>query len=330
MADALRVDTAAESAISDTVAIVGCGLIGQAWAVVFLRGGCSVRLYDANPDVACAAPAAISKRLEELDAAGLLSEKGTDELLSELLVCDTLQDTVQYADYVQENGPETLEIKAKLTQAVDAYAAAGVAIGSSTSGIPTSRYASDVPGRNRCLVAHPINPPHLIPAVEIVPAPFTDYETTDCVMRLMERVGQTPIRLEAEIDGFLVNRLQGALLTEAFQLLEQGIATADGIDKAICDGLGLRWALMGPFQTIHLNAPGGIGHYVDRYGPMYKDMFASASSEPDWAAALAAGLEETLCTRFPVRDLPRLQAERDTALAALMAYKQGHSSKMKI
>ena len=300
------------------IAIIGCGLIGQAWAVVFVRAGYEVALFDQDIAVARAAPAAITERLVDLEKAGLLSPSQMETVQTRVLVSDKLEHALKNAFYVQENTAENLQVKARVTAEIDAALAPDVPIGSSTSGIPASSYANEVSGRSRCIVAHPINPPHLVPAVEIVPAPFTAPEVTEKVRELMQQVGQSAIVLQKEVDGFVVNRLQGALLREAFDLLAKGIASADGIDRAISDGLGLRWALMGPFQTIHLNAPEGVAQYVQRYGPMYQEMFANSGEQRDWDNIVTSGLEDDLLARFPLDRLQEAQSERDTRLMSLL------------
>lgn len=303
------------------VAIVGCGLIGQAWAVVFLRSGFRVALFDADHAACMRAWSGVVERLKELAAHGLLNRSRIEELAENLKVEDGLEAALGGAAYVQENGPEDLDIKSALTAELDRHARPDVPIGSSTSGIPASQYSIDVPGRHRCLVVHPINPPHLVPAVEIVPSPWTDSDVTTRVLDLMKATHQTPILLDKEIDGFVVNRLQGALLSEAFRLLGQGVASAEDIDKAVSDGLGLRWSIIGPFETIHLNAPGGVAQYVERYGPMYREMFRHDIPPEDWSAALEDGLERGLCARHPISNLAQSQADRDSALMALLAHR---------
>ena len=180
-------------------------------------------------------------------------------------------------------------------------------------------YASGVKGKYRCLVAHPINPPHLIPAVEIVPAPFTNESITRAVKKIITSIDKEPLELKKEISGFVVNRLQGALLCEAFNLVKEGIASAEDIDKAISEGLGLRWSFMGPFQTIHLNAPEGIAGYVKRYEKMYKEMFTKPDIE--WASILKLGLEEELVNLYKLCENEKYEKDRDNKLAEIILHK---------
>ncbi len=129
---------------------------------------------------------------------------------------------------------------------------------SSTSAIVASRFTEKLPGRARCLVGHPVNPPHLVPLVELCGAPWTSPEAIDRARAIYREIGQVPVTINREINGFVLNRLQGALLAEAFRLVGEGYISAEDLDHTVKDGLGLRWSFLGPFETIELNAPGGI------------------------------------------------------------------------
>ncbi|MDA9610033.1 3-hydroxyacyl-CoA dehydrogenase, partial [Paracoccaceae bacterium] len=271
------------------VALIGCGLIGQSWAISFLSAGFDVSLFDPVKGVTKKAKEKIKAKLSVLQNYGLLKNKNISDYLDRIHLTQDLLHAVEGSIYVQESGPEDLDIKKELTKRIDAATPDDIPIASSTSGIPTSFYASDIPGQYRCLVAHPINPPHLIQAVEIVPAPFTDETITRAVKKIITAIGKEPLALKKEIPGFVVNRLQGALLNEAFNLVKEGISSAEDIDKAISEGLGLRWSFMGPFQTIHLNAPEGIAGYVKRYEKMYRDIFNKTDIE--WSSVVNRGLE---------------------------------------
>ena len=142
----------------------------------------------------------------------------------------------------------------------------------------------------------------------------------------MQTCGRETIVLSKEIDGFVVNRLQGALLEEAFKLVGSGIVSGADLDKAICDGLGLRWSFMGPMQTIHLNAPEGVEQYVERYGTMYRDFGLGSYDEVDWKEVVESALKVKLETLIPVADIPTKQAERDRKLMALLRHKAREQS----
>jgi L-gulonate 3-dehydrogenase len=301
------------------VAIIGCGLIGQSWAVNFLSSGFSVSLFDPIEGVVEAAKKEIKEKLDVLKTNGLINDGNLPNYSDKIFLARSLPEVVQDVIYVQESGPEDLYIKKKLTQNIDKVTQEHIPIASSTSGIPASSYAADVPGQSRCIVAHPINPPHLIPAVEIIPAPFTSKIITETVKKIICSMGKQPIELKKEIPGFIVNRLQGALLIEAFNLVKDGIASAQEIDRAISEGLGLRWAIMGPFKTIHLNAPEGIKGYVERYENMYQDMFKS--SDLNWAELIKDGLETDLLKLYPLEEREEQEEQRNSKLMQLISHK---------
>ena len=152
-----------------------------------------------------------------------------------------------------------------------------------------------------------------------MPAPFTREGITQTVKDIMISIDKEALELKKEIPGFVVNRLQGALLYEAFNLVKEDIASAEDIDKAISEGLGLRWSFMGPFQTIHLNAPEGIAGYVKRYEKMYKEMFNKPDIE--WASVLKLGLEEELLSLYKLREREKHEKERDNKLTELILHK---------
>ena len=159
---------------------------------------------------------------------------------------------------MQENGPETAAAKRAIFADLDGAAPPAAILASSTSFIPASQFSEGLPGRARCLVGHPVNPPHLVPVVELCGAPWTAPETIARARTLYESARQAPITVNREIFGFVLNRLQGVLLAEAFRLVGEGVVSPQDLDVTLKDGLGLRWSFMGPFETIELNAPGGI------------------------------------------------------------------------
>ncbi|OYV28009.1 MAG: 3-hydroxyacyl-CoA dehydrogenase, partial [Acidocella sp. 20-61-6] len=198
----------------EKIAIVGCGLVGGSWSLVFARAGFEVVLYDPSPASVEAALGFAETAAASLAAEDLLNGQTVAAVLARLKPASRLAEAVREADYIQESAPERLEIKQGLYRELAPLAPAEAVIASSTSGLPASSFTADIPGRERCLVAHPINPPHLVPLVELVPAPWTAPETMARTEALMRRVGQAPIRLNREIAGFVVNRLQSAVLAE--------------------------------------------------------------------------------------------------------------------
>jgi len=218
--------------------------------------------------------------------------------------------------------PEVLQIKKDIFARLLAATTDNVILGTSTSGIKMSEIVSEMKGRDRCLVSHPVNPPHLVPLVEICGASFTDVKAIEFALDLMRKVNQKPIKLNKEIDGFILNRLQGALLREAFWLYEQGYADGAAIDLTISDGLGLRWSFMGPFETIDLNAPNGLADYCARYGQMYADFASNVGDVKNWSEPLVANLNAERREKLDLADIPKRTQWRDKRLMALVKHKQ--------
>lgn len=297
------------------VAIVGAGLIGRSWSALFARAGCTVRAWDAAPEVLDRFGAEIAGLCDTMAEEGLLPDR--DGALRRIHPCATLDEALSGADFVQESGPERLEVKQALFARIDAAAPAGAVIASSTSAIVPSRFTEALAGRHRCLVGHPVNPPHLVPVVELCPAPWTAAETLDRAEALYRRIGQVPVRLRAEREGFVLNRLQGALLAEALRLLGEGVVSVEGLDATIRDGLGLRWALMGPIETIDLNAPGGIEDYAARYGGFYARIAADPPGPGVFSTDQARAIARTWPQDRSPASIRARQDRRDRRLAAL-------------
>src|SRR3954462_3890919 len=250
------------------VAIIGSGLIGRAWAMVFCRAGWEAAMYDAVGGVAEKALGLVAEGLNELAKHGLVDDaKGA---AARVRAAKSIADAVDGASYVQENVPETVEAKRAIFAELDAISNPDAILASSTSAIVASLFTENLKGRARCLVAHPVNPPHLVPIVELVGAPWTAPETIARAKQVYESVKQVPIVVRQEIEGFILNRLQGALLAEAFRLVGEGYVSPQDLDKTIKGGLGLRWSFMGPFATIELKPPGGIADYCARSPGFYK------------------------------------------------------------
>lgn len=307
-----------------SIAIVGAGIVGCGWAISFARGGHDVRLFDAEPSVLGAALTQIGDLVSDLCAHDLLNGQDPSDVMGRIQTTADLAHALDGAAYVQECTPEKVEAKKEVFAALDAAAGDDAVLASSSTAILPSRFTENLPGRHRCLVAHPINPPYLIPAVEIVPAPWTDADVVERTTALMRGCGQAPIVMKKEAEGFVMNCLQGALLHEAFRLVAEGYATAEDVDTGIRDGLGLRWSFMGPFETIDLNAPGGIRDYVGRYGPAY-ERIAEDQHPVSWGGELLNDLERDRAERLPRDQLSERQRWRDRKLMALVAHKRSGS-----
>ncbi len=303
-----------------TVAIVGAGLIGRAWAVVFARAGWAVRLTDPHGPTLDAAPGLIRDELHALHAHGLVDDpEGSAARVS---VATGLADAVTPADFVQENGPETVEAKQALFADLDRLARPGAVLASSTSAIVASRFTEGLPGRARCLVGHPVNPPHLVPLVELCGAPWTSPGTIERARAVYQEIGQVAVTVNREVEGFVLNRLQGALLAEAFRLVGEGVMSPEDLDETVRNGLGLRWSFLGPFGTIELNAPGGIPDYCARYTGFYKRL----ASDPAGPEVYEGANADRVIAAWPHAPSAGRQAARtrwrNERLAALAAHKR--------
>ena len=304
------------------VAIIGAGFVGRAWAISYARAGHDVTLWDEDATAPGKALTYIEALLPDLEAQDLLNGATATDLRNRMRAAATLEEAVADADYVQENTPENVEIKRAVFARLDAAAKPNAILASSTSAILPSAFTEHLPGRARSLVVHPLNPPYLIPAAEVVPAPWTDADVVARTAEFLRAAGHAPIVMKRELDGFVMNRLQGALLEEAFRLVANGHASVDDVDIGIREGLALRWSFMGPFETIDLNAPGGVRDYVERYESIYKRLNPSMQEHADWAGPVLDEIEAERRKRLPHDKLQHRQAWRDRRLMALAAHKR--------
>ncbi len=304
------------------VAIIGAGFVGRGWAICFARSGRAVRLWDPVPGAADAARLYLDGMLDDLAAASLLGGHSIDEIRDLITVAPTMAEAVNGAGHVQENAPENLDLKRRLFSELDARVAEDAVIASSTSALLPSAFTGHLGGRARCIVAHPVNPPYLIPLVEIIPAPWTDPAVVAQTTALMREIGQSPVLVQREIDGFLLNRLQAAVLDEAFRLVDGGYANAEAVDACMRDGLALRWLFMGPFETIDLNAPNGVRDYVARYQSMFQTMTNTMRHSVDWSGPVLDSIETDRRKQLPQSALPDRQIWRDRKLMELATFRQ--------
>lgn len=304
------------------VAIVGSGFIGRAWAISFARAGHDVRMWDRSPAATGGARDYIAGVLGDLAANDLLRGQAVDAVLGRITIVAEMAEALAGAVHIQENTPENLEVKRQVFALIDRLADPQTVIASSTSALLPSKFTDHLQGRHRCLVVHPINPPYLIPAAEVVPAPWTSADTVERTRAFLIDAGHAPLVMKRELDGFIMNRLQGALLEEAFRLVADGYASVEDVDIGIRDGLALRWSFMGPFETIDLNAPGGVRDYVERYQSIYSNIFPQTLRRVDWAGEVMKTVEADRRERLPRENLGERQVWRDRRLMALAAHKK--------
>ena len=303
------------------VAVIGAGLVGAGWAILFASAGVDVRIYDANASATDSALAFIGEQLRELRSFGLIRD--IEEVTKHLSVAYSLTEAVNGAAYGQESVLELVDVKRRLMEDLEQIASPDFVIGSSSSGIPSSVFTYGLKIASRVLIVHPVNPPYLVPLVELVPSPETSPTTIAFVDALMRGLKRSVIHVGKEIQGFVLNRLQAVLLREAWTLVEDGVASCEDIDKAVRDGLGWRWSFMGPFETIDLNAPAGIADYAGRHGTLFQEIARSRNHEEPWGPELIRKVEaqrrlllsqDALASRRAWRDrrLMGMAAERET------------------
>lgn len=298
-----------------TIACIGTGTVGRSWAIVFARAGHEVVLWDAQADAMTGARARIADALAAIP--------DSEAVLARIRCAAGLAEAVASAVHVQESVSERLDVKRALFAQLDALAPADAVIASSTSAIPASLFMVGLAGSARCLVAHPVNPPHLIPLVELCPSPDTAADAIARTEALMIAVGQKPIRLSREIEGFVLNRLQWALMAEAMHLVGEGYCAPQDIDRAMTDGLALRWALIGPLAVGHLNAAEGLSGYFTGLQEAIERVQASLRTDYRPSAETIARCHDALAAQLPVADMAAHQARRDDGILALRSFLQG-------
>lgn len=303
-------------------AILGSGLIGRSWAMVFSRGGHEVLLWDQDMAQVEKALAHIAATLPLMVAEGLIEDAGASR--ARIGTARSLGEALDGAGFVQENIVERAEPKQQLFAEVERLAPSDCILSSSTSAIMPSIIFGALATRDRCLVSHPLNPPHLAPIVEICGAEFTSPAVIARTRDFMAVCAMSPIIVKREIEGFILNRLQLAVLNEAFRLIAQDYVSAEDLDKTVKDGLALRWSFMGPIETIDLNAPKGVADYLERYGPTIRRVGDSQSAAAPWPASIAEKLDAQRRAAIPVEKLADATDWRDRRLMALAAHKRAH------
>jgi len=252
------------------VAVVGTGLIGSSWITLFATKGYNVKAYSRKAETRTEGLKKVQSNLDFLVEKGLLSKDDKDQALARIKVVAEISEAVKDADFVQEATAEDYEVKKTVFKEMDKYSQQSTILASSSSGLSMTEIQQVVTNKGRCIIAHPWNPPHLIPLVEIVPGKQTSEETVNKTFKFMADLGKVPVIVRKDILGFIGNRLCAALWREAVDLVIKGVATVEDVDKAVYAGPGIRWALMGPFLTYHLGGGevGGLGHFIDSISNM--------------------------------------------------------------
>lgn len=302
------------------VAIVGAGSIGVAWSIVFARAGHPVAVFDVDAHRAAQVSSAVRSRLQDLARFGLLdAHERIDDIVGRISIAPQLADVTAGAGYVQECAAESLDIKRAVFAELDGLCGTQAVLASSSSMIAASLFAAGLPGQSRCLVVHPGNPPYLLPIAEVVPAPFTAPWATERAIDLLSAAGMVPVHVRREVEGFVFNRLQGALLREAYCLVRDGVASPTDIDTVVREGLGRRWGVLGPFATSDLNTRGGVERHAAVMGPAYERMGAERGQHDPWTEDLVAAVAADLHRLQPLAKWEANVARRDRMMMALLA-----------
>lgn len=306
--------------MSKKVAVLGAGSIGVSFAVLFASNKFQVNLWDISNDSLKRARQDIRQRLGELDAANINVEP-LDSIESRIQFFDSAVDAVQDADLVQECIPEKLELKRELFQSLEADIGSDTVIASSSSAILASSMAEGLKtAYDQVIIAHPGNPPHLIPVIEIVPTEQTRRNIIDWALEIYWNAQLSPVELYKEIDGFVFNRLQGAVLREAYCLVRDGIISVEDLDTVMKDGLGRRWAFIGPFETVDLNTRGGIASHAEKMGPAYWLMGNQRGQDDPWNSELVAEVERQRRAILPLEGWEERVEWRNQKLLNFLTY----------
>jgi 3-hydroxypropionate dehydrogenase (NADP+) len=263
-----------------SVACIGAGLIGQGWATVFSTRCSKVMLQDVSESCLQNGLRQIRKNLDFMESRDLLGPGESDRAFRRIVATTRIDEALADVQYVQEAVPDRYEIKKPVFREMDRFAPEDALLASSASGLLMTEIQEAVSRPGRCVLVHPMLPVHLLPCVEIAGGKRTSPETIDRVRGFMEEMGKAPVVLNCEVPGYIVNRLQAALLREALDLVEKGVASAEDIDKAFRTGIGLRDPIMGPLLRIHL-AANGVENFFQRYADSYRNRWQSMA---DWTA----------------------------------------------
>jgi 3-hydroxyacyl-CoA dehydrogenase len=308
-----------ESKFINNIGILGTGTIGSSWAAFFASKGFRVKMYDAHRPALDSGIRKAWDNLKSLADYDLLATSKIDAALANIVGCDSFEDFCEGLDYVQESVPENYDAKNRVFRELDLRAAPDAILASSSSGLLMSEIQKNAARPDRCLIAHPFNPPHLVPLVELVPGERTDRRLIETIRLFFERLGKTPVVLKKEAPGHIANRLAAALWREAIEIVIRGIAGVEDVDKALHAGPGIRWALMGQHLIYHLGGgEGGYGYFIDHigksFGSLWKDM-ATWTEIPEGAKQV---LVDGVTASVGDRSLPEIAKWRDKKIAELL------------
>ncbi len=301
------------------VAVVGTGVIGSSWAALYLARGFEVIATDPRPDAESLLRHFIDTAWETLAVLGLSPKASPDHID----FTSDLEQAVSGAEFIQENAPDQEQVKMQLFAAIDAAAPADSIIASSSSGIAMSTIQSLCRCPQRCVIGRPLNPPHLIPLVEVVGGEKTAPEAIRRALAFYASMGKRPIHLRKEIVGGAADRMQAALHREMAYLIDQGVLDAADADAAVCWGHGLRWGVMGPHLEVQLGErqddTAGLHERIASHWKRLGDLDLT----PELRQAIGSGVLETV----QQRNFQQVARERDELLVGLLRLRERYSNR---
>ncbi|KAL4229456.1 Crystallin [Mactra antiquata] len=304
-----------------TVSIIGCGLVGQSWAVVFSTAKVKVRIYDNLPEKLEMGIESIRNKMLELEGKECLrGEISAQEAMKYIEPATTLEQCVKDSSYVQECVFEDFELKRKVFEEVEKYAPDTAILASSTGNIFASRLSDGLRMRDRLIVAHPLNPPHLVPLVEIIPAPWTNPDVVSEARSILQAAGQQPIVAKKETAGFIICRIQHTITAECFKLIKDDIISVADLDKLMPYGLGLRYAFLGALETSYLNA-NGMKHFCEMYAEPLYELQKQSGPPIKFEGETLDKIQDELEKQIPLCDIEKRRQWRDDRLAELSKLK---------
>lgn len=311
------------------VAVIGGGLIGSGWATLFAMNGYDINFYSRRAETRTEGVKEVKSNLKFLVEHGLLSKNDEKQSLERVKEVANLSNAIKDADYIQECVAEDYDIKKSIFKDLDKLSKEDAIIASSSSGLSMSEIQKVTKRPDRCIIAHPWNPPHIIPLVEIVPGEKTSKETIEKTFRFQTELGKIAVIVKKEVPGYIGNRLAAALWREAIDLVDKGVASVEDVDKALCAGPGIRWALMGPHLTYHLGGgKGGIGHFIDHIGnTTFKSIWENMAEWNYISDPMKEKLIDGIKDEIGNKSLDELAKWRDDKLIELFKVIYGYDNK---
>ncbi len=309
------------------VAMIGAGVMGSGIAQHFAQAGYEVMLFARSEETLMTARARIAKNQEAMIEAGLLSRPAAAEAISRIRTTSNLKEALRSTQFVHESVPEDLDLKRQIFASLDRHAPSEAVLSTNTSGISITAIGAATTRPERVVGLHWLNPPHLMPPVEVTRGTETSTAVVDFTCDFAHRIGRVPIRVEKDVPGFLWVRLQLALIREAVHLIEEGIASPEAVDLAVTAGLGLRWATVGPFQTMDL---AGIQTFHAIAGYLYPELSAAKEPQRSLTERVAQGKTGAQAGQgfytYPAGTHDAAIARHDAKLFALLNLRRGWDS----